>query len=489
MRSKRVVKNYLYNMGYEVLILILPIITAPYIARVLGADGIGISNYTSSFAIVFSVFGKFGIDRYGSKHIAYTRDNKGKRSKAFWNIWLLQVVSSLISIVAYIIFSTIQGNSLKLLFILQLPVVISSLIDISWFYIGLENFKKIVVRNTFIKIISVILIFTLVKSYSDLNKYILINSLSALLGCITFWNSIFKYVNKLKVSNINIKPYLRESFIYLIPQICIQFYTVVDQIIVGTLSSVTDVGYYSQSLKIPKMSLAFITSLSMVLMPAIANLYEKEDIKNIEKYLKSSLQITICIGIFGASSMAAVANKFVPIFFGEDFNIIIPYMMVNSLIAIIIPIGLVFTNQFTIPTSKNREYVIPIVLASIVSIISNLILIPIIGATGAVITIILTELTSTILKIVLIRKYLNMKELFKGTYIYLLFGSVNFIIVYLSSFIVRTNCISLLFICGLCFLVYGALMLIFNNPIKAYLLNLIKSKRKDRKKYFIKGIK
>lgn len=237
------------------------------------------------------------------------------------------------------------------------------------------------------------------------------------------------------------------------------------------------------------MSLAFITSLSMVLMPAIANLYEKEDIKNIEKYLKSSLQITICIGIFGASSMAAVANKFVPIFFGEDFNIIIPYMMVNSLIAIIIPIGLVFTNQFTIPTSKNREYVIPIVLASIVSIISNLILIPIIGATGAVITIILTELTSTILKIVLIRKYLNMKELFKGTYIYLLFGSVNFIIVYLSSFIVRTNCISLLFICGLCFLVYGALMLIFNNPIKAYLLNLIKSKRKDRKKYFIKGIK
>ena len=77
-----------------------------------------------------------------------------------------------------------------------------------------------------------------------------------------------------------------------------------------------------------------------------------------------------------------------------------------------------------------------------------------------------------------------MKELFKGTYTYLLFGSVNFIIVYLSSFIVRTNGISLLFICGLCFLVYGALMLIFNNPIKADLLNLIKSKRKDRKKIF-----
>lgn len=482
MSNRRILKNYLYNIGYEILILILPIVTAPYIARVLGADGIGISNYTSSFAIVFSAFGRFGIDRYGSKHIAYTRDNKQKRSETFWNIWFLQVVSSLISTIAYIIFFLIQGDSIKFLLMLQLPVLISALIDISWFYIGLENFKKIVVRNTVIKIISVILIFILVKNYSDLNKYILINSLSALLGCITFWNSIFKYVNKFKLSNINIKPYVRESSIYFIPQICVQIYTVADQIIVGTLASVADVGYYSQSLRIPKMSLAFITSLSTVLMPAIANLYEKSDIKNIQKYLRSSLQITICVGVFGASSMAAVASKFVPIFFGEDFNVIIPYMMINSLIAIIIPIGLVFTNQFTIPTSKNREYVIPIVLAAIVSIISNLILIPIIGITGAIITVILTELTSTILKIALIRKYLNIKELFKDTYIYFFFGSINFIVVYLSSLIIRTNCISLLFICGLCFLVYGTLMLIFNNPIKEDLLNLIKSYKKEKRK-------
>lgn len=477
MSNKRVVKNYFYNIGYETLTLILPVITAPYIARVLGADGIGISNYTSSFAIVFSVFGRFGIERYGSKHIAYNMDNKEKMSKCFWDIWFLQVISSLLSMIAYLIFFTIQGSSLKVLFIMQLPVVLSALIDISWFYIGLENFKKIVVRNTFTKIISVILIFTLVKSYSDLNRYILINSLSALIGCLTFWISILKHVNKFKLSDINIKPYIRESFVYFIPQICIQLYTVVDQIIVGNLTSVKDVGYYSQSLKIPKMSLAFITSLSTVLMPKMANLYEKSDIKNIEKYLKKSLQITICIGIFGASSMAAVSSKFVPIFFGQEFNLIVPYMMINSLIAIIVPIGLVFTNQFTIPTSKNREYVIPIVLAAIVSMISNLILIPIIGVAGAITTVILTELIATIFKIVLIRKYLNLKELFKETYIYLLFGSINFIVVYLSSLIIKTNILNLFLVCGLCFLVYGGLILAFNNPIRRDILNLIKRKK------------
>ena len=474
MSNKRIVKNYLYNIGYETLILILPVITAPYIARVLGADGIGSSDYSGSFALIFSAVGMFGIEKCGSKHIAYDRDDKKKMSKTFWNIWFLQVISSLLATIAYIIFLTFQGSSLRTLFILQLPMLLSTVINISWFYIGIENFKKIVIRNTLIRIISVIAIFTFVKTYNDLNIYILINSLSSLLGVITFWMSISKYINMFKFSNIKIRPYIRETFIYFIPQICIQLYTVGDKIIIGTLTSVINVGYYSQSLRIPKMSLAFITSLSTVLMPKIANLYRKSDMENIEKYLKKSLQITIFIGVFGASSMAAVSSMFVPIFFGEKFSVIIPYMMITSLIAIIIPIGLVFTNQFIIPTSKNREYVIPIVLATIVSIISNVILIPIIGITGAIISVILTELTCTSLKIILVRKYLNLKELFKETYIYLLFGSINFIVVYLSSSIIKINIINLLLMCVLCFLVYGVLIITFNNPIKKDILNLIK---------------
>lgn len=474
MNNKRIVKNYLYNIGYETLILILPVITAPYIARVLGADGIGSSDYSSSFALMFSAFGRFGIEKYGSKHIAYNRDNKKKMSKTFWDIWFLQVIFSILSTIAYSIFLAFQGESLRILFILQLPIVLSSIISISWFYIGIENFKKIVIRNTFIRIISVIAIFTLVKSYSDLNTYILIHSFSILLGGITFWISMPKYVNMFKPSNIEIKPHIRETFIYFIPQICIQLYTVGDKIIVGALTNDTNLGYYSQSLRIPKMSLTFISSLSTVLMPQIANLYRKADMKNIETYLKKSLQITICIGIFGASSMAAVSNKFVPIFFGEDFNVIIPYMMITSLIAIIIPIGLVFTNQFTVPTSKNREYVVPIILAAIMSVISNLILIPIIGILGAIISVVLTELICTGFKVILVKRYLNIKELFKETYIYFLFGSINFIVVYLSSLFIKTNILNLLLICGLCFVVYGGAILLFNNPIKRDILNFIK---------------
>lgn len=482
--NKRIIKNYLYNTVYEALILILPFLTASYIAKVLGAGGIGTSDYTTSFAVIFSAFGKVGIDRYGSKHIAYKRDCRNSRSETFWSIWCLQISSTLISTIVYIIFFLTLGKEFKFLLLLQMPVVLSAFFDISWFYIGLENFKKIVVRNTLIRIISVVLIFIFVKGYDDLDKYILINSLVSLFGCFTYWISLFKYINKIDISKVNIRPYIKETMVYFIPQICIQLYTVADQIIVGSLINFTELGYYSQSLKVPKMSLAFINSLSTVLMPTIANLYEKNNISSIQKYLKSSLEITICIGVFGASSMSAVASKFVPMFFGEKFEVIVPYMMVISLIAIIIPVGLVFTNQFIIPTSKNKEYIIPIISATLVSLICNFTFIPLIGVSAAIITVILSEFTSTFLKIGLVRKYLNMKEIFKGSYIYFLFGVINFLLVGSVSFFLETNILSLLLSCVLCFVCYGIQLIIFNNPIRTVVYEIysrVKEKRLNEK--------
>lgn len=472
MNIKRIFKNYIYNTSYEVLILILPFLTAAYIARVLGADGIGKSDYTSSFAVVFAAFGKLGIDRYGSKHIAYKRDSKESRSETFWNIWCLQVISTAIVTLIYIISFIVLGKSLKILFLFQLPIVLSTFLDISWFYIGLENFKKIVIRNTIIRSLCTISIFIFIKSYDDLNIYVLITSLTGFLGCFTYWFSLFKYINKLDISKVNIKPYIKESMVYFLPQVCIQLYTVADHIVVGYLTNLTEVGYYSQSLKIPKISLAIINSLSTVLMPTMANLYKKKNIAIIELYLRRSLQITICIGIFAASSMAAVSRLFVPIYFGEKFNLIIPYMMISSLIAIIVPIGLVFTNQFIIATSKNREYVIPILVGTIVSFSSNFILIPIVGGIGAVFTVILTELTITSLQITLVRKYLNIRKIFKGAYSYLLFGVVNFIVINYITLLFKANIITFLLCCALCFLCYGILMIKIKNPIRDKILKI-----------------
>ena len=165
MNAKRIFKNYIYNTAYEVLILILPFLTAAYIARMLGADGIGESDYTSSFAVIFAVLGKFGIDRYGSKHIAYKRDSKVSISETFWNIWCLQVISTSVSTFIYIMSFIVLGKSLKILFLFQLPIVLAAFLDISWFYIGLENFKKIVVRNTVIRMLCAISIFIFVKTF------------------------------------------------------------------------------------------------------------------------------------------------------------------------------------------------------------------------------------------------------------------------------------------------------------------------------------
>ena len=185
--------------------ILIPIITIPYASRVLGAEGIGASSYTNSIAIFFTVLCVFGINNYGSKMIAYVRGDYKKISNQFWNIWFLQLVMSLIAGTIYIIsFVILDILGMRFLFIMQFPWILASLIDISWFFVGIEDFKKIVTRNVLVKVLGLILIFILVKSKADLWIYVLINSLCAFLGNLIFWILISKYVQKPKRKNIDI---------------------------------------------------------------------------------------------------------------------------------------------------------------------------------------------------------------------------------------------------------------------------------------------
>ena len=175
--KKKLVANYIYNMIYQVVNILIPIITIPYASRVLGAEGIGASSYTNSIAIFFTVLCVFGINNYGSKMIAYVRGDYKKISNQFWNIWFLQLVMSLIAGTIYIIsFVILDILGMRFLFIMQFPWILASLIDISWFFVGIEDFKKTVTRNVLVKVLGLILIFILVKSKADLWIYVLINS-------------------------------------------------------------------------------------------------------------------------------------------------------------------------------------------------------------------------------------------------------------------------------------------------------------------------
>ncbi len=158
----KVIKNYLYNVGYQILLLLTPLITTPYVSRVLGAHNNGINTYTNGWVTFFYLVGQLGITLYGNREIAYKRENKLERSKLFWEMISLQIITSTLSLLLYLIIFMFISSNLKEYFLMQSLWIVAYGIDISWYFMGMEDFKKTVTRNTVMKILSVILIFLLV---------------------------------------------------------------------------------------------------------------------------------------------------------------------------------------------------------------------------------------------------------------------------------------------------------------------------------------
>ena len=161
MYEPSVKKNYVYRLFYEILAVITPFITAPYVSRVLGADGIGIYSYTSSIMTYFTLFAALGTATYGAREIAQHRDNKIETSKLFWEIELMTVGTSLVCLIVWG-FVILFSKEYRWYYIALVPTLLGTMFDVSWFFTGLEQIKYIVLRNTICKFLGIVLLFLLV---------------------------------------------------------------------------------------------------------------------------------------------------------------------------------------------------------------------------------------------------------------------------------------------------------------------------------------
>ncbi|MEW9575688.1 oligosaccharide flippase family protein [Bacillus toyonensis] len=427
---KKVLSDFLYNALYQLFIIITPILTMPFLSRVLGVRALGINSYTFSVVQILSVLAFLGIGQLGIRNIAKNRESQNKVNETFWGLWLIQFLAGIVVIGIYIFYILNVNKEYSMYFLLQLPFLLGVIFDISWFYIGIERIKQVVLRNMLIKSVSIILIFILIRSENDLWKYMLIMSLGALLGNVVFWIGISKYVTKFSFNRKYLQDNFKAALLLLIPQLAIQVYITFDKTILGMIAGPIELSYYDQSQKISRIILAVITSLSMVLLPRLANMAVNAQNEILHKYLKKSLDYTIVLSLLFCNIVMLNSYEFVPWFFGKDFIPMSPLMFWVSLIIIFIPIGGVFANQYALAFEKDKQYVLPLVLGAIISLTLNIIFIPRYGAIGATIVIVVVEFMVCFFRIYLIRKYLDLKFMFQGVYTYFLAASITFIAVY-----------------------------------------------------------
>ena len=432
----KILKNYAYNFSYQLLVIILPILTTPYVTRIFSSEDLGTYGYFNSIVTYFILLATLGVANYGTKEVSANRKNI---QPTFWGIYSLQVVAAFISIVLYLLLCwSVPSMQNPVAYILGLSLLSKGL-DISWLFQGLEDFRKITIRNITVKLLGILSIFLFVKTPNDLYLYVFLLTGFELLGQLSMWLPAKEFIGKPHFDVVHAKEHLKPVILLFLPQIAISLYVTLDRTMLGALSSTKDVGIYDQALKIINILLTIVTSLGSVMLPRVSSLLSSGDYKAVNKMYEMSFLIYNLIIFPIIAGMLIVNKDFVNFFLGKDFQE--ARVAIEIMIARMFFIGWknIMGIQILIPHNKNREFMLSTTIPAFVSVGLNLLLIPSLGFIGASITSVLTEALVWVIQYYYTRSYLKevpilssmLKIILSSSLMYIILG--NYIPVYTTN--------------------------------------------------------
>lgn len=434
----KIIKNYLYNASFQIFLLLVPLITTPYVARVLGPNGVGINAFTNSIIQYFVLFGSIGINLYGNREIAYHRDDRVKTSQIFWEIEILRLLAIAVSMLVFVVFIQFE-DKYRVYLLMQSVLIIAAAFDISWFFMGTEDFKTTVTRNMVVKLISIVLIFLFIKSSNDIALYILIISGSQLFGNLTLWPYLRKRLVKVSFKELKILRHLRPSLLLFLPQIATNIYLVLNKTMLGLISGVITSGFFDNSDKMIKMVLAIVTATGTVMLPRVANTFARGETEKVHSYLYSTFEFVTFSSVPLLFGLAAIAPEFGTWFFGSKFNGIDQLIMTEAPVILMMAWGSAIGTQYLLPTKQNRAYTISVTIGAVTNLLLNIPFILVLGAIGAAISTVISEAAVIGFQIFTIRKQIDLRVLFSDTWKYLISGLVMFIVVFTLNKTIQFN--------------------------------------------------
>ncbi|GKS81012.1 flippase [Ligilactobacillus pabuli] len=439
----KVIRNYLYNAGYQILAMILPLITAPYVSRVLTPHGYGLNSFTNSIVFYFVLFGSLGTQLYGNREIAYQRNDREKMARSFWEIQIIKTVGILVALGLYFVFLGFYRDN-RVLMIFQSINIIAAAFDISWFFMGIEDFKRTVVRNTLVKVVSLILIFVFIKNPSDLPLYILILGLSVLVGNFTLWAPLKRILVKVSYKDLHPLRHVRPTIALFIPTVAIQIYVVLNKTMLGFLAGTDASGFYMSADNLVKVVLAIVTATGTVMLPHVANAFASGKDKEVNNYLYSSFDFVSFIAVPMAFGLAGIGRHFGPYFYGRGYAPVGLAIMIEAIVIVLIGWSNAVGQQFLLPTKQVKPYTRSVLLGAIVNIVINIPLVSTWGLYGAMLATVLSEATVTGYQLWYIKDTVELKKLFVNFPKYLIAGILMFIPVYLLNVKLWTSVSSLI---------------------------------------------
>lgn len=479
MRSKSLSmgKNFFYNTLYEVFRILVPLLTTPYISRVLGADGVGTYTLAHTYVQYFILFAGLGFSTYGARELAYVRDNQKKFNQVFIEIFITRGILLALAVVIYLGVFFLGGWKEDLSYKICLIYLVASIFDINYYFRAMENFKTVAMRNIAIKIVAMLLVFCFVKNAEQVWLYTLILALSELIGQGIMIISMDRNTWKNPVyKKCNIKKHFLQSLSLFIPALAIQVYTMLDKVMLGEMCGENATGYYENAQKMVRLASTIATSIVAVSVPRMSYLFANKDQEKFNKQFVdvfayvNFLAFPICFGLI------VISNNFSSWYYGENF-VGIEYLIVAGA-PLIISLGwsCILGNMVLIAMNKQKLYTITVYAGAVVNIILNIMLIPQLGALGATVSSVAAEFIGTFLMIYYSRKLCPIKTCLLKSIQCFIASIIMAIVIGVVQCFMADGIISTVILMLIAVMVYVAIMWIMKNEVIVQGISIIDKK-------------
>lgn len=478
MKEKSLVSNYIFNTIYTLLNILFPLITTSYISRVLLADGVGKVSFAANIVSYFLVIAQLGVPRYGPREIAKKREFKEEQNNIFWEIFLINFISTFFMVVLYYIsiINISAFNENRLLMLIMGLSLVFNFINVDWFYTGMEEYKYITIRSIFIKLVSLVCLFIFVKSKEDFWVYGLIQC------CGIGGNYLFNIFNlrrfiKRPTVKLNLRRHMKSIIILLSMTIAVELYAQLDTTMIGLLCTDANVGYYTNPMRMIKIIIGVVTSLSTVLLPRLSWYYERGDIDKVNSIVNIALKLVIYIAFPACLGVILIAKPMILVLFGGSFN---PSILTIRILAFLIPviaIGNLFGTQILMIVNKEKKLLYSVTIGAGINIILNIFLIPNFQQNGAALASVIAETIVMITQYIFAKKYvklnINIKFLIKT--IIALLGMMFILDI---RYIYSSSVIELLIKIGLGGIIYIVISFIIQNEMFMFIKDILLKKLK-----------
>lgn len=405
MARSSLTRNSIFNVMYQGVNVLFPLISAMYVSRILLADGVGAVASAQNIVLYFTLIASLGIPTYGVKKIAQARDDQNSLNRVFSELLVLNAVSTAVCVVSYYaIILTIDYFETRIVLYSVVGLnLVFNVFNMDWFYQGLEEYRYITLRNCVIKILSLMCLFLFVRTHEDILIYALISSLGLVSNYI--YNAIHSRIfARVTLSGINPKQHLKPVFLLFAASVAIEVYTLLDTTMLAVMHGDEIVGYYVTATKAERIIKNTIVAVCAVLMPRLSQYYSEGKKKEFCELSYRGIRIIVALSIPAALGLAILSPVLIPALFGDDFYGAVATSQILSVSIVTVAMSNYVGYQMLVTSNHEKIVLASTILGAVVNVVLNMLLIPLFYHNGAAVASAVTECIVLVVQMIVVRR-------------------------------------------------------------------------------------